>query len=77
MATESLKPCPFCGGRALVIVWKGEERMVRVECMECKCSTPGVVFSLPCTQERVRELGWQPDLETAKNAAVDAWNQRA
>lgn len=78
MIPENIKPCPFCGGRALVIVWKGEhDRMVRVECCDCKCSTPGIVFQLPVSPlDHVREIGWQPGLEDAKRAAVEAWNMR-
>ena len=77
MLQENIKLCPFCGGRALVIVWKeGEDRTVRVECCECKCSTPGIVFQLPCSPlGHVREIGWQPGLEDAKRIAVEAWNQ--
>lgn len=78
MQQGNIKPCPFCGGRALVIVWKeGEERTVRIECVECKCSTPGIIFRLPCSPlDHVREVGWQPGLEEAKRLAVEAWNMR-
>ena len=75
--TNELKPCPFCGGRALVIVWKDDDRLVRVECTECKCSTPGIVFRLPrFPLDSVREIGWQPGLEDAKREAVETWNRR-
>ncbi len=36
--TEKLKPCPFCGGEAVLISNK-EEQLYSVECKNCDCGT--------------------------------------
>lgn len=36
---EELKPCPFCGGRAVIHVNDG----VRVICTQCNCRTGALV----------------------------------
>lgn len=63
--TEGLKPCPFCGGQA--ILWygtgsNGELYSAGIECSKCQASVPQL---------------WRSDLETAQAEVREAWNRRA
>lgn len=67
---DELKPCPFCGGKArlLVVIEEG----VCVKCVECGAQTPwlndaplGLI------------TGWKTCVgETAHEQAVKLWNRR-
>lgn len=61
--SEELKPCPFCGGKAVVHVNDG----VRVMCTECGAKTKGLVDGY----SQGRPMG------SAINSVVKAWNRRA
>ena len=57
-----LKPCPFCGGRAdLVLVDGCESWRAHIECTECGAESPTV---------------WWMDDEDFKGTAVKKWNRR-
>ena len=60
---EELKPCPFCGGRAVVHVNNG----VCVICTQCNCRTAGLVDG---TAQGKPTGG-------AIKSVVEKWNQRA
>ena len=60
--SDKLKPCPFCGGEAVLTNgWFSGER--RVECLDC-----GVMTKI--------EFSENP-LVTASEQAIKAWNRRA
>ena len=39
--TEKLKPCPFCGGRAVEDHWEGfmDESFYKIKCFKCEGQT--------------------------------------
>ena len=80
MDDYALLPCPFCGGMPLVLVLRSEhDDVVRVECIDCKCSTPSIVYRPDYARETIHNrlsLTPVPDLRTARQAAVAAWNTR-
>lgn len=63
MSNTELKPCPFCGGKAVIHVEDG----VRVVCTECdstsKCLVDGYAQGKPTG--------------SAVDSVVKAWNRRA
>ena len=76
--TEALKPCPFCGGEA--VVKTGHIYMdtaYRVECAKCHAITNRFVVDHPkYNSYGVIENTRYTD-EQAKNKAIEAWNRRA
>ena len=75
----ALLPCPFCGGLPLVLVQRSDHiDTVRVECSDCKCSTPSVVYRPAYKSEAACRIGSGivPDLHTVRKAVVKAWNTR-
>ena len=63
MSNTELKPCPFCGGKAVVHVNDG----VRVVCTECRATSQCLVDGF----SQGRPMG------TAVDSVVKAWNRRA
>lgn len=59
---EELKPCPFCGGKAVVHVSDG----VYVICTECECRT----MSLCDGRENGRYAG------RSVKRVIEKWNKR-
>lgn len=55
-----LKPCPFCGGEA--ILRKDGNRNVWVECKSCFCGTA--------------YAGGASPMETLENVVIHDWNRR-
>lgn len=80
MNEARLLPCPFCGGMPLVLILRSDlEHVVRVECSDCRCSTPSIVFRPDFRYETIHNrlcLTDVTDLRTARKAAVCAWNLR-
>ena len=59
-----LKPCPFCGGKAIELVnLTGDFYCI---CEQCKATTK--MFGLHVTNDSI---------ENAKEKATNAWNRRA
>lgn len=56
-----LKPCPFCGGKAVVFVNDG----VRVLCVKCNAQTRSLVDNVALI-----------DSTSAVESVVAAWNRR-
>lgn len=63
MSKPELKPCPFCGGKAVVHVNDG----VRVVCTECGATSKCLVDSY----SQGRPTG------SAVYSVIEAWNRRA
>ena len=74
-----LKPCPFCGGRAAVIVEpRVLVRCVWVECGECRASTQLQEYSADVADsadDGVDLLAQR--LQAARTRAAALWNARA
>ena len=66
-----LKPCPFCGGVArLLVLSKG----VKVMCTECDCQTDTYDDSNPFYGlDSWRDIKWPNAVEKA----IEAWNRRS
>lgn len=44
MKNADLRPCPFCGGKAEVVVDNETEVLFLIQCTECKAQTVGHDF---------------------------------
>ena len=68
-----LKPCPFCGGRAVQMIQsKVLARCVWVECSECRVTSPMIEYK--GDTEDVKEL--DAKLREARRQAAASWNTR-
>lgn len=78
MAEIKLRPCPFCGGKAVFKFQKiGSANAllvadILVGCSECKLRLPGR-YSLVVKENGDGEISITSD----QQKAVDAWNRRA
>jgi Lar family restriction alleviation protein len=61
MTMAELKPCPFCGGKAVVYKENGDE-MVSIACSECNCGT-AYISGASSTEKKIE-------------IAVQDWNRR-
>ena len=69
-----IKPCPFCGGRAVSIVKpKILVRCVWIECSECRVTTPMLEYK--SDTEDVKELDAR--LRETRRQVTAFWNTRA
>lgn len=69
-----LKPCPFCGGRAVMIIKpKVLVRCVWVECSECRVTGPMLEYK--AETDDVKELDAR--LRETRSQAAEFWNTRA
>lgn len=61
---EKLKPCPFCGGKAFIENgYVGIDKVVFVECDECKVRMPNVyVRATYCANDKAAEV-WNRRVE--------------
>lgn len=59
--TEDLKPCPFCGGQA--IIFKVKRYKGYATCTECQVRT------ITVSNDTDKELNW-------KQVATNLWNRR-
>ncbi len=77
---DTLRPCPCCGGRPIVLVQsEGGAYTVRVECSKCKLSTPSVIYARRGAYDGRRhmiDLGLALDLRRAREEAAERWNRR-
>lgn len=68
-----LKPCPFCGGRAIMLIEsKVLARCVWVECSSCRVTGPMIEYG--SLYEDINELDAR--LRTARSQAAENWNMR-
>lgn len=67
-----LKPCPFCGGEAVLKGTQAAYQSVaaHVKCPDCLCSTPLICWG-------PRMLGDFYTVEDCVKEAADRWNRRA
>lgn len=69
-----LKPCPFCGGRAIMLIESRVlARCVWVECTGCKVTGPMIEYG--SAHEDIRQLDAR--LREARSQAAANWNTRA
>jgi Lar family restriction alleviation protein len=61
--TDKLKPCPFCGGQAILYV--SPQGGICVMCWKCRVQTPNRVDCLDFTKPT-----------NATKQAIEAWNRR-
>ena len=68
-----LKPCPFCGGRAVMLIEsKVLARCVWVECTGCRVTGPMIEYG--SAYEDISEL--DAKLREARRQAAASWNTR-
>lgn len=61
-----LKPCPFCGGKAVLFVEHG----VQVMCLSCGIGTPKIT-------DRINRTVSQDGIVTSSiDRVIEAWNRR-
>ena len=62
MTVNDLKPCPFCGGKAILYVIGGDY------------GTNSYVYCVKCHSRGSLKTSY--DLDIAKESAMQAWNRR-
>lgn len=65
--SERLKPCPFCGGKAIIcqeVKWVGEKHIepIHISCIGCGIKTP----------KRLGDIGTEHNSEKL----IEMWNMR-
>ena len=80
---DGLKPCAHCGGQPVVlIVPHGGHGLtaVRIECSECRISTPEHVFGGRVSgydkNAHSVSIRWCIGLQDARKACTEIWNRR-
>ena len=69
-----LKPCPFCGGRAIMLIEsKVLARCVWIECSECKTTSPMLEYGAAWEDNRALDV----KLRQARSKVSTFWNTRA
>lgn len=64
---SALKPCPFCGGKAVLFVENG----VQVKCMSCGIGTPKI------TDRIYNRVVSQDEIVTSSiDRVIEEWNRR-
>ena len=68
---EELKPCPFCGGKAVIkAVNKSYGFTIWCQCKECSAKTEGYCPDINNEDNSLESI------EKCKNKAAKAWNRR-
>ena len=69
---EELKPCPFCGGEAVIkAVNRNYGLTIWCQCLKCDARTEGYC---PDTNNEDETID---NIENCKNIALEQWNRRA
>ena len=64
MEMEKLKPCPFCGGKAEIVINKSKRgQTANIHCTKCSC--------------RKTLLRYPDYVGSIEEEAIEAWNRRA
>ena len=70
--SEELKPCPFCGGEAVIkAVNRNYGLTIWCQCIKCYARTEGYC---PDTNNEDATID---NIENCKNRALEQWNRRA
>lgn len=70
--SKELKPCPFCGGEAIIkAANKSYGFTIWCQCSKCNARTEGYC---PNTN---KENDTMENIEKCKERAIEAWNRRA
>lgn len=64
---SALKPCPFCGGKAVLFVENG----VQVMCLSC-----GVRTSIKADTILRKEISQERIVTSSVDKAIEEWNKR-
>ena len=71
MQEIELKPCPFCGGKAVVkATTKRIGFAIWCECSECNAKTVGYYPNIEKEDDSLANI------ENCKNRAIELWNRR-
>ena len=74
MCDISLRACPICGGRPVVLVMRqAMENVVMIQCSGCGITTGGVMFRSG-KGAAIDRRDLLPDLAQARRQAASAWN---
>lgn len=73
MESTELKPCPFCGGRAVLKAKTkhGIGFTIWCECSKCHSKIDGYCPNIESEDNSLESI------EHCKNSAIKAWNRRA
>ena len=65
MSELELKPCPFCGGKAMLLTSK-KDCVSYITCTGCSCQTPKIQYAAEyCANDRVAET-WNKRVQDYK-----------
>ena len=71
MHEVELKPCPFCGGKAVIKAKTKEYGFtIWVECEKCNARIDGFCPSIENENKSIENI------ENCKNKAIELWNRR-
>lgn len=69
--SEELKPCPFCGGEAVIkAVNRNYGLTIWCQCLKCDARTKGYCL------DTNNEDATIDNIENCKNRALEQWNRR-
>lgn len=68
--TEKLLPCPFCGGKAELLMVDDGFYLIYAQCKECHARTTAGVASLKNPEEALESI------ERCKKLIIEEWNKR-
>ena len=69
MQEVELKPCPFCGGKAVVKATTKKWFIIWCECSKCYAKTEGYCPNIE------KEDSSLANIEECKNKAIELWNR--
>lgn len=79
MSEQELKPCPFCGGAAMLQITKNKTYQLPqteqyfIQCVKCKASTMKVTIT---EEQRIYADETDTTIQTTVDNIIKAWNTR-